>query len=373
MIKILLLAANPKDSSPLQLNQEIREIDREITHAKFGAQFKFEYKVAVRLSDLLEYLEEVQPDIVHFSGHGNTTSGIILEDDVGNSRPISKESIKEIFSLLKGKIRCIVLNACYSEAQANALAEDIDCVVGMLGSIDDQAALEFSREFYRQLANGKDVATALKLARTYIADEQDLVRLLAFKANPSKVIFVKKRTWIQYLIGAIVAIFMSVLFMYVVSTYWPTAGGTPIGIIPFSQPQIATRSLDSIACIYISDPSGVLSVGTSPKVTAESLKYYRYDGDQSDNGADANGKPQLPINGQKILFTAMKSFTAVKRDELEGVTVSITLTDGSLITGLVAGSKFDSRLRGVTVEGTSFDNNFMDIYQVDFQEQNRCP
>jgi CHAT domain len=182
MTKILLLAANPTDIPLLQLDQEIRQIDAAIRHAQFADQFEFQPKVAVRLSDLLEYLEEIKPEIVHFSGHGSGANEIILEDEFGKSRPVSQEALKEIFALLKGNIRCVVLNACYAEPQANAIAEEIDCVVGMLGTLTDTAAIEFAREFYRQLANGKDVGTAFRLARTQIPDGQDLVRLHAFKA-----------------------------------------------------------------------------------------------------------------------------------------------------------------------------------------------
>lgn len=221
MAKILLFAANPKDTSRLQLDKEIREIAQAVQHAKFGSQFKFEIKVAVRLRDLLQYLEEVQPDIVHFSGHGSRASEIILEDDYGHSRPVPKEELKQIFSLLKGNIRCVVLNACYAEPQANAIAEDIDCVVGMLDEIGDTGAIEFAREFYGQLANGKDIGTAFRLARTHIPNEQNLARLHALKANPSEISFGSDKQksnntrigWTKYLRVGIIPVVLFAIFM----------------------------------------------------------------------------------------------------------------------------------------------------------------
>lgn len=378
MTKILLLAANPKDSSTLQLSQEIREIDRELHHAKFGTQFKFEYKLAVRLRDLSDYLDEVKPDIVHFSGHGTTSSAIVLEDDSGNSRPVSKESVKSIFALLKGRVRCVVLSACYSEAQANALAEEIDCVVGVLGEIDDQSALDFNREFYRQLANGRDVATALKLGRTHVADNHDLVRLLAFKANPSKVIFTQSYQRLRYIMAALVALGVLVAIGQWGWSRWllDEDGFLDKIIQPQTSTEVSTthaiNGASTVACILVLNLSGTPASGSKPSIPLDALKYYRYGGDQTDNGADNNGKPQLPINGQKILFSLMKSFEMTKRDEAEGVTVSISLLNGSTISGIVEGSKFDSRLWGTTLEGINFSSVFWNIFRVDFQEQGDC-
>ncbi len=231
MTKILLLAANPKDTSLLQLNQEIHEIDKELSHAPFGDQFKFAPKVAVRLEELSELIQKFQPDIVHFCGHGSKASEIFFEDNFGHSQPVPEAALKDIFHLLKGNIRCVVLNACYAESQANAIAEDIDCVVGMLDAIDDKAAIGFAREFYRQLANGKDVRTAFQLGRVQIPNGPDLARLLAFKANPSKIVFVKKHSWLKYMVFAIIAV---ILLTAIIMTLWPGElfKRTPVTIVP---------------------------------------------------------------------------------------------------------------------------------------------
>ncbi len=230
MTKLLLLAANPNDiQARLQLDQEIHAIDQEIRHAKLGAQFKFEPKLAVRLRDLSEYLENIKPHIVHFSGHGsrsrdgNPSCELIFLDDSGNSCPVSQESIKEIFSILKGNIRCLLLNACNADPLAHALAKEIDCTIAILDEIDDAAAIEFSREFYRHIAAGKDVATAYNLGCTQIPNGQNLVRLHARKADPSKIVFAieegaRKRYAIYGPFGVIalmgLAIFILFLWQY---------------------------------------------------------------------------------------------------------------------------------------------------------------
>jgi hypothetical protein len=56
----------------------------------------------------------------------------------------------------------VVLSACYSEAQAVALLAHVDCVVGMSGSIHDDAARSFAIGFYGGLGARESVAAAYR-------------------------------------------------------------------------------------------------------------------------------------------------------------------------------------------------------------------
>lgn len=60
------------------------------------------------------------------------------------------------------KVECVVLNACYSEIQAKAIAQHIDYVIGMSKEIGDAAAIEFAVGFYDALGNGREVEFAYK-------------------------------------------------------------------------------------------------------------------------------------------------------------------------------------------------------------------
>ena len=148
----------------------------------------------MRVGDLQNHLLRHQPDILHFSGHGSKANEIILEDEFGNSRPIPTHALSRLFSLLKDNIRCVVLNACYSEQQAQAIAEHIDCVIGMSKAISDTAAVSFATAFYQALGYGRDIETAFELGCTQIdledLCEQDTPRLLAVNTDPQKVFLV---------------------------------------------------------------------------------------------------------------------------------------------------------------------------------------
>ena len=157
---ILFLAANPEGTEPLRLGEEVKRIDQGLERANTRAKFALVQKWAVTDDDLRRALLDNEPEIVHFSGHATGTQGAAFEDEVGRIRFISGESLARLFELCADTVKCVVLNACYSEAQANAIAEHIDYVVGMQEGIGDDAAIKFAVGFYDALAAGKNFCPA---------------------------------------------------------------------------------------------------------------------------------------------------------------------------------------------------------------------
>lgn len=193
-IRILFLAANPKDTVTLRIDAEIRAIRLALRKAHFRDRFVLEFPGATQLQDLEELLLQYQPHIVHFSGHGTSASEILFEDEAGNSCPAPIHSLSRLFAILKDNIRCVVLNACYSEPQVKAIAQQIDCVIGMTTAIDDEASIRFSIAFYQALAYGRTIQTAFDLALNRIEIEglptQDTPQLVDLRNRAGQVIFV---------------------------------------------------------------------------------------------------------------------------------------------------------------------------------------
>jgi hypothetical protein len=161
---ILILAANPTSTSRLRLDEEVREIENGLQAAKHRDQFKLVQKWAVRTRDFYRAILEHQPQIVHFSGHGVGADGIVLEDETGQQALVGEEALSRLFKLFAVKgVECVVLNACYSEVQANAISQYIKYVVGMNRSIGDKAAVAFAVAFYDALAAGEEVEFAYDL------------------------------------------------------------------------------------------------------------------------------------------------------------------------------------------------------------------
>ena len=65
------MASNPSDTSNLKLGEEYREINEMIRKSQYRDSIKFESRWATRPLDILQAISELNPDIVHFSGHGS--------------------------------------------------------------------------------------------------------------------------------------------------------------------------------------------------------------------------------------------------------------------------------------------------------------
>jgi hypothetical protein len=161
-VTILFVAANPAATPRLALDEEAREIDAKIRAAEHRDVFELVTQWAVRPDDLLDALMRYRPRVVHFSGHGNEPDELVLAGDDGQPRPVPKAALTRLFRTLKDDVRVVVLNACFSRPQAEAIAEHVDCVVGMRRAIGDRAAVRFAASFYRALAFGRSVANAFE-------------------------------------------------------------------------------------------------------------------------------------------------------------------------------------------------------------------
>ncbi|WP_198291889.1 CHAT domain-containing protein [Thauera sp. 28] len=195
-ILVLFLGANPKDTSRLRLDEEVRSIDEALRMASQRDKLEIVQHWAVRVSDLQSCLLRYSPDILHFSGHASAANGILIEDQSGNGRPVSTDALRKLFSIFKGKVRCIVLNACYSEQQARAIAQEIDCVIGNSEAIEDQAAITFAAGFYEAIGHGKDIHTAYELGCSRLQmewpSERTTPKLIAVNVDPKDVLLVPK-------------------------------------------------------------------------------------------------------------------------------------------------------------------------------------
>jgi hypothetical protein len=159
--KILVLAANPINTLPLRLDEEVREISEGLRRARQRDRFLIEQKSAVRVRDLRRAMLDSEPQIVHFSGHGET-AGLVVEDDNGNTQVVSKEALSSLFKLFKDTVECVILNACYSAPQAEAISLHIPYVIGMSKEITDTAAIEFAVGFYDSLGAGRSIESAFE-------------------------------------------------------------------------------------------------------------------------------------------------------------------------------------------------------------------
>lgn len=160
LTRILILAANPQNTDRLRLDEEVREIQAALEASRNRDAFEVITRWAVRVDDLQKVLLDYNPQIVHFSGHGDGDNGLILEDELGQARMVSTNALAKLFSLFQGTIQCVCLNACYSEVQAEAIHAAIPFVVGMNQPIGDKAAIKFAQGFYRAIGANRSIEEA---------------------------------------------------------------------------------------------------------------------------------------------------------------------------------------------------------------------
>ena len=165
-IRIVVFAANPLDGRRLALDDEIREITAKLRASRHRDAFEMVPCLATRADDLLQYLNEYTPGVVHFSGHGSRAGGIVLASDRSREHVVAAPALGALFRTMRGDVRIVVLNACHSAVQAAAIGEHVDYVVGMRSSIRDDAAAVFAAAFYRALGFDRTVAEAFDQAKT---------------------------------------------------------------------------------------------------------------------------------------------------------------------------------------------------------------
>ena len=164
-VKILFLAADPSDATRLRLGQELRDIREKLQLSKQSNSFELNSRESVRPGDITQAIHDIAPQIVHFSGHGENTGQLCFENVVGNAQLVEPDALAALFELIADEVKCVVLNACYSESQAKAISTHIPFVIGMNKAIGDKSAISFAVGFYKALGAGHSFEKAYKFAQ----------------------------------------------------------------------------------------------------------------------------------------------------------------------------------------------------------------
>lgn len=195
-IVVLFLASNPIDQQQLRLDEEARAISEMIRKSKHRDSVKLESCWAVQPIDLLQALNEYQPSIVHFSGHGSNNDEIVFQTSDGKSKIVSKEAIVQTMMASSDGIRLVFFNTCYSKNQAEAVSEFVDATIGMNTSIGDETARIFSSQFYSSIGFGYSVKKAFEQAKSLLMleniKEEDTPELFVREGLDSNEIYIVK-------------------------------------------------------------------------------------------------------------------------------------------------------------------------------------
>lgn len=197
-ITVLFLASNPINQVQLRLDEEARSITEMITKSKHRDSIRFQTCWAVQPKDVLQAINEYNPSIVHFSGHGSDNDEIIFQTNSGVAKIVSKEAIVHTMMASSEEIRLVFFNTCYSRNQAEAVVEHVEATIGMNTSIGDKAAITFSSQFYSAIGFGFSVDKAFEQAKALLMlegiPEQDTPELFIHEGlNAKDIIIVKPK------------------------------------------------------------------------------------------------------------------------------------------------------------------------------------
>jgi predicted nucleic acid-binding Zn-ribbon protein len=197
-ITVLFFATNPKDTNRLRLDEEVRTIQEMIRKSQHRDSITFESRWAVRPMDILQAINELNPDVIHFSGHGTDTSELVLENADGTAKLVTKEAITQTIMTSSDKIRLMFFNACFSQEQAQTVVAYVDAAIGMTTSISDIGACAFAAQFYSSLGFGLSLQKSFEQAKGALMlenpQEKDTPELFVKEGlNPEDIFIVKPK------------------------------------------------------------------------------------------------------------------------------------------------------------------------------------
>lgn len=168
-ITVLYLGASPKDEARLRVDEEAREIRQAIRLSSNPDAINLEDRWAIRQNDILQALNETNPTIVHFSGHGTPDGSLVIEDPMGHSQLVPKFAIAAAIGAASEQVKLVVFNACFSGEDYEEVLEHVDAVIGMTASIGDKAAVAFASQLYSSLGFGLSLKDAFAQACASVA------------------------------------------------------------------------------------------------------------------------------------------------------------------------------------------------------------
>jgi hypothetical protein len=153
------------------VDEEVGRVREAVRAAVHRDRVRIEHQPAATLDRFLDGLTRVLPHVVSFSGHGGEEG---LEFDTGSdgrgpAHELPAAVIVDALDAVEPGPRLVVLNACESHAQLEALVRVVPMAVGMRGGIGDPAAIAFASRFYAALADGQSVRSAFRLAKVQLA------------------------------------------------------------------------------------------------------------------------------------------------------------------------------------------------------------
>jgi NTP pyrophosphatase (non-canonical NTP hydrolase) len=164
-LRVLVAIASPADDTAARVSQEASAIDEAIKRSPNAKNIELRMLMNATADSIRRELREREFDVIHIGGHG-TKEGPIVSSEEGFSALIPLDALRQLVSLYS-RIRCVVLNGCYTLATNPAPIADV--TIGMTGELDPDSAVDFARGFYDSVGAGMDYRRAYEEGRVAAA------------------------------------------------------------------------------------------------------------------------------------------------------------------------------------------------------------
>lgn len=168
MPKLLYLAPQPRETSAIDNRQDIEQLGYRLSQLGHPARLEIVEKLNPRFADLTFWLEQLQPELVHFSGHGTKLAKMVFVDNKGNRHDVPPDAVAGLFASLRTPVKGLVLNTCYSLPVARKLVKSVDFVVSTATELQDESAIQFAAAFYAFLTMGYSLQAAFDRGETQV-------------------------------------------------------------------------------------------------------------------------------------------------------------------------------------------------------------
>ncbi len=182
-LRLLLAVAAPADSPALAVGEELAHLDAALAELVTAGTVRIEVLPRTSLESLETALLTHRPHVLHFIGHGDFVGdeGAVLLESDGPQRSADPIPARRLAVLLRNhlaSLRLVFLNSCLGSAAPRQapfggvaqqlLQKGLPAVIAMQFPVPDRTAVTLARHFYRYLAAGQPVDTALTSARAFL-------------------------------------------------------------------------------------------------------------------------------------------------------------------------------------------------------------
>ena len=183
-LTVLLMTTNAEGDAKLNLDNEVRAIQENIRKSAHRDNIKFETRPAAQPLDLMDAINDVNPQVVQISGHGLPGDKIIMRAPDGKPSEVPLAAIVQVMMTAES-VRLVLFNMCFTDDEAKAVVKYVEAAIGMSGPIGDDAAMVYFAQFYLSTGYAKSVKVAFEQAKAALM-------LLGIKEENTPVLYVKE-------------------------------------------------------------------------------------------------------------------------------------------------------------------------------------